>query len=508
MSDNLEDKWTDSRAKDAESATRSSIKEGPIGDTRLRWWNLRFRDAELERRYQLSYFDQNINGTRIGLISALLVLLVFAVFEPHLLQVPEVVNLVRLLFVMPVIVICLMVSFTLRAQFYRLLAAATVAVVLSQIAILVVVGADSATNTTMAYLQHLLFIAAVLFQPFRLLVLPIVGLTVLMSAALSQYGDGSGMVTNYEVAVQGVSVTCLLVLYLREQGQRQLFASALEVSLLRNETERQQSNQISWLRNLSRYLEHELRNHVFIVQSNLEFLQEDVASEQRPFVRRALRSVDKLGELCDSVGEASTLESALQLDQMHAVNFSRMVSERVLERARDLEEVNPLELEVDPDLWVNGSEVRLLQVFDHLLNNALDYSSEDAFVRIEVKSIARSVYFTVHNRGEPLPNDRDVFEVFDTSRPKTHLGMGLYVSRKIVEHHGGSIEARTQFGQTIVLVTLPQVDAPFLREAPRASHFDNVLKLDERVRQARAGTNNKAGGNQPNSDSSDNEGEV
>lgn len=448
----------------------------------MRFWDMRFRDSELETRYQDSYFDQNIKGTRVGLIAGLVVLFCFALFEPYLLQIPEAINQIRLLFVMPTIFICLITSFTWPEHFYRMLAVAGTLVVLSQIAILPLLGDASATNTSMAYLQHMLFIALLLFQPFRLLLFPVIALTALMSYALQTY-TSSGLVTaNYEVAVQGVSVICLLLAYMREQSQRQLFASAIEVEVLREETERQQANQINWLRNLSRYLEHELRNHVFIVQSNLEFLQQDVASEQRPFVRRALRSVDKLGDLCDSVGEASTLESALQLDRMHPVNFSRMVAERVMERARDLDEANPLELEVDPDLWVNGCEVRLLQVFDHLLNNALDYSSEDAFVRIEVKSIARSVYFTVHNRGEPLPEGRDVFEVFDTTRPKTNLGMGLYVSRKIVEHHGGTIEARTQLGQTIVLVTLPQVDAAVSVVAPGESSFDNVLNLDPRLR--------------------------
>ena len=79
---------------------------------------------------------------------------------------------------------------------------------------------------------------------------------------------------------------------------------------------------------------------------------------------------------------------------------------------------------------------------------------------IRDRSIANSVYFTVHNRGEPLPRGRDIFAPFESTRPKTSLGLGLYVSHKIIEHHGGTIEARTQLGQTIVMVTLPQVDSP------------------------------------------------
>ncbi len=429
-------------------------------DKRLRFWDLKYRSKELELAYAQSYFENDIGKTRIGLISGAVVLLMFAIFEPYLLETNPIVNQVRLLFVMPLIVICLIATFSLRDYLRPVIVGVAVLATLSQIAMLPVLGAETATNTSMAYLQYILFTTVLLFQPFRYLVLPVVGLAVLMTIAIRQFGGGGTDSANYEMASQSISFIALLFAYLREQSQRQLFAANVEVDSLRDETERQQTNQINWLRNLSRYLEHELRNHVFILQSNLEYLQQDSDQERDQLVRRALRSVAALSDLCDSVGEASTLEAVLQADQIHLVNFSRMVTNRVLERSRDLAEVNPLELAIDPDLWVSGSEVRLLQVFDHLLNNALEYSSEEAFVRIEVKSIANSVYFTVHNRGEPLPRGRDIFAPFESTRPKTSLGLGLYVSHKIIEHHGGTIEARTQLGQTIVMVTLPQVDSP------------------------------------------------
>ena len=232
------------------------------------------------------------------------------------------------------------------------------------------------------------------------------------------------------------------------------------MGLLRAESERQQTNRIHWLRNLSRSLEHELRNQVFIVQSNLEHLQQVVVTEQRPFVHRASKSVVKLIDLCDAVGEANTLESALHLERLHPVNFSRMVIERVLERSRDLDTVNPLDLDIDPDLWVSGSEQRLLEVFDHMLSSALENSSDDETVRIEVKSIAGSVYFTVHNRADQSAAKNDLFPVMGSSSSVFNVGMGLYVAHKILEHHGGTIEARTQFGQAVMLVTLPQTEAP------------------------------------------------
>jgi len=432
----------------------------PSLDKRLRFWDLQFRNRSLENRYRRGYFNTEVVKARVGLAFGFLILIFFAALEPRLVNPPDIVNEVRLYLVMPLGVACIYATYKIPEYIHLYLFGFAVIATLSQIAILAIVGPEITTNTVMAYLQYILFITVLFFQPFRYVFFQVVLLAALMIYVMRSVAGAGPETINYELAIQGVSFIALLFAYLRERSQRELFAATVQVEMLRDQTELQQANQISWLRNLSRYLEHELRNHSFIVQSNLEFLQQEVADEQQPFVRRALRSAGSLTDLVDSVGEASTLESALRLDQPRAVNFSRMVAERILARSRDLEEANPIEVEIDPDLWVTGIETRLQQVFDHLLNNALEYSSEDAFIRIEVKSVDGSVRFTVHNRGEPLPVGRDIFAAFESTRPKTSLGMGLYVSLKIVEHHQGEIDAQTQQGQTIVTVTLPQIEVP------------------------------------------------
>ena len=171
-------------------------------------------------------------------------------FEPYLLETNPIVNQVRLLFVMPLIVICLIATFSLRDYLRPVIVGVAVLATLSQIAMLPVLGAETATNTSMAYLQYILFTTVLLFQPFRYLVLPVVGLAVLMTIAIRQFGSGGTDSANYEMASQSISFIALLFAYLREQSQRQLFAANVEVDSLRDETERQQTNQINWLRNL------------------------------------------------------------------------------------------------------------------------------------------------------------------------------------------------------------------------------------------------------------------
>ena len=124
------------------------------------------------------------------MVAGALVLLAFAIFEPYILQTPPTVNHVRLLFVMPIILLSIIATYAIRDYLHPLLIGGSVMSTLSQIAMLPVLGPSTMTNTTMAYLQYILFITVLLFQPFRYLVVPVVGLAVLMTFALREVAGG------------------------------------------------------------------------------------------------------------------------------------------------------------------------------------------------------------------------------------------------------------------------------------------------------------------------------
>ena len=86
-------------------------------DKRLRFWDLQFRDRSLEREYQRSYFDREIHKAKIGLVCGLFLLLFFALVDPYLLGSPEIINQVRVLFVMPMILVCIFAAYKFRAYF-------------------------------------------------------------------------------------------------------------------------------------------------------------------------------------------------------------------------------------------------------------------------------------------------------------------------------------------------------------------------------------------------------
>jgi two-component system sensor kinase FixL len=106
-----------------------------------------------------------------------------------------------------------------------------------------------------------------------------------------------------------------------------------------------------------------------------------------------------------------------------------------------------IELRLDPDLSaVHGDRTQLQQVVMNLLLNAFgaieEASSKDRNVQVESHGFDSEVQVTVRDHGPGIPRETldRLFEPFNTSKPQG-LGMGLSISRSIVNFHGGRLRA-------------------------------------------------------------------
>ena len=106
--------------------------------------------------------------------------------------------------------------------------------------------------------------------------------------------------------------------------------------------------------------------------------------------------------------------------------------------------------------------LRLEQVLMNLIDNAIRYSPEGGSIEIEVAQPAPDrVRLAVRDHGIGIPPEKraHIFDRFYQAHAGTHLvglGLGLYISRQIVELHGGRIEAEfPPDGGTRFVVSLP-----------------------------------------------------
>jgi two-component system sensor histidine kinase ChvG len=208
---------------------------------------------------------------------------------------------------------------------------------------------------------------------------------------------------------------------------------------------------------------HELKNPLTSVRSAIETL--DLAPN--PAARDRLLSIIKqdvgrMDRLITDISNASRLDAELSRDSPRAVDLARLLGDLAPLYATRLGEAEAgvtVEL-VAPEegpFNVVGREGPLGQVFRNLIDNARSFSPAGGRVRVAIARRAgggrREVAVTVDDEGPGIPpeNLESIFERFYTSRKKGqafggHSGLGLSISRQIVEAHGGHISAENQAG--------------------------------------------------------------
>jgi len=171
---------------------------------------------------------------------------------------------------------------------------------------------------------------------------------------------------------------------------------------------------------------------------------DDVAQELLPSLQAMERIVD---ELLD-VGRARS-EELLAREETSLAGICRSVVTEVSIRHPH----RAILLMAHDEARGSWDAERLRQVVRNLLANALQYGARDAPVELTVIDLGDRVVLAVVNRGEPIPAGirEHLFDPF-----RRGAGLGLYVVRRIVEAHRGSVEVDSDQVRTVFRVTLPK----------------------------------------------------
>jgi CheY-like chemotaxis protein len=112
----------------------------------------------------------------------------------------------------------------------------------------------------------------------------------------------------------------------------------------------------------------------------------------------------------------------------------------IRERAHTLEVHLPAE-----SLWVDGDSVRLAQIISNLLNNAARYTPPSGRIGVSARQEDACVEVVVTDSGVGFNSDDAprIFEMFRRGQESSGLGIGLALSRKLAEMHGGNLDARS-----------------------------------------------------------------
>ena len=114
-----------------------------------------------------------------------------------------------------------------------------------------------------------------------------------------------------------------------------------------------------------------------------------------------------------------------------------------------------LKLELPPSLpYIMGDRTRLRQVLRNLINNATKFTPEKGKIVVYARAQAGNVVVEIQDNGRGIPPDRlaNIFEPYssvtsDTVSYQTGLGLGLKLSKTLVELHGGTISIKSEVGK-------------------------------------------------------------
>lgn len=196
---------------------------------------------------------------------------------------------------------------------------------------------------------------------------------------------------------------------------------------------------------------HELRTPLTAVQGYIELLHEYnealPAETRAEFILKAQRGCDELVLMVGNIMDASHIEIDAEHLKLDSVSLSDSVQHvvEILDGVATREH-RTLHIETAPDLWVMADGLRLRQVLLNLVGNALKYSPEGT--DIHVGAVQDDDLLTVqvrdHGAGVPLEEQKRLFERFmrlerDINSPMRGAGLGLYISRQLIEAMGGHI---------------------------------------------------------------------
>jgi two-component system sensor histidine kinase ChvG len=201
---------------------------------------------------------------------------------------------------------------------------------------------------------------------------------------------------------------------------------------------------------------HEIKNPLSSLRSAVETaVRIDDPVKQQRLLAIILDDIERLSRLITDISDASRIDAELSRDVMEPIDLAAMLRALVdiheTTRPQGAAHVALTLPERRRELIVQGIDSRLSQVFLNLFSNAVSFSPPEAGIRIAAREDGRAVLVTVEDDGPGIPQEKltTIFDRFYTERPAaekfgTHSGLGLSISKQIVEAHRGRIWAENR----------------------------------------------------------------
>ncbi|MFN2451376.1 MAG: ATP-binding protein [Candidatus Dormibacteria bacterium] len=224
-------------------------------------------------------------------------------------------------------------------------------------------------------------------------------------------------------------------------------------------------------------MSHELRTPLNAILGFSEILKDNLAGELTPTQRQeCLENIHTSGkhllELVNDVLDLSKIEAGrmqLQYDRFRVGNAFREVN-NVIKSLSAQRELEVTEQVLPEDLEVRADKSKFKQVMYNLLSNAIKFTPQQGRIWVSARRLGDDLVVEVGDTGVGIPaadQERIFGEFYQVDRPSTRAtegtGLGLSLTRRIVELHGGSISVESDDGQGSVFTFRMPLDGVDVR---------------------------------------------
>jgi signal transduction histidine kinase len=213
---------------------------------------------------------------------------------------------------------------------------------------------------------------------------------------------------------------------------------------------RRQFIQSQQQQNFMMAITHELKTPIAIAKLNLETLQKHKLSEeqQQQLISNTLQEAGRLNSLCNNLLLASKIEAGDYKLTTEKINLHGLVTESVNDFTMRFAK-KEIRVTADNNIFLTGDRLMLQMAINNLLDNAIKYSGKEGKIEVEVKLANGEITILVKDDGKGIPDNEKttIFNKFYRlgnlhTREAKGTGLGLYLTKKIVEQHNGRISVR------------------------------------------------------------------
>lgn len=222
------------------------------------------------------------------------------------------------------------------------------------------------------------------------------------------------------------------------------------------------------LQDFSSDLAHELRTPVsnLLTEAQVALSQPRSKEEYQTVLASGIEEYERLARMISDMLFLAQADDGRVVPHRETVDLGQQARE-LADFFDALAESQGVRLTTEGEAWVTGDALMLRRALANLMSNAIRHATAGGFVRVELTADKHTVRTRVENSGtaiaaEHLPRLFDRFYRVDPARSRAGegAGLGLAITRAIVEAHGGSIGVRCEPGLVCFEILLPAAVSP------------------------------------------------